>query len=635
MRPYSIRKEDNKYIQPAITNTTGIQPSPLALLAATCSRIGDNFQEDTTIFSQKNFSYEKGRDDITTLKSCIDTRPIPLVCGERTFDIQQNTSPPYPAAPQITSSYFRIKHEESFDFNQNCEGIHICPNVIAEARMLETQARESFNKSCSRDSIQSTCSDETTNNNFNFNTSSCEHTNQTQPSPTESSCLYENSPPCISQQPTNCALENVNYPGSTLAHLPPVNSAPNYNNVDSYHRQKQLQGWRSQPYQRNTLPLQNEEKSSCMLHEDYEINTSHYNNSNNNNNNQSDRQLRNSLSHMGTDQHYHNIRPQQQLQSPVVSQPTPEHYYPQNINHSQNMTYSNFNSPMDVKPNPYAMQQTSMRQPISPGCLPTMPNYSNQPTPHEIGSMQADHHMNTVSPHMSNITGPHIHPPPHHHPVGMPTSFCSTCTNQQHPCLPSPEMGTPNQMTVPEMQAQNLAEYQYQQQQMFFARDNRRPRRIACTCPNCRDGENKTVTTKDGKQRKLHVCHIPGCGKIYGKTSHLRAHLRWHAGERPFACNWLFCNKRFTRSDELQRHRRTHTGDKRFECSTCLKKFMRSDHLSKHMKTHQTQNKQNASKDKNEKTSEKNDDTTKTTKDDDVKKKTPSNSMGLSESLKL
>ena len=120
-------------------------------------------------------------------------------------------------------------------------------------------------------------------------------------------------------------------------------------------------------------------------------------------------------------------------------------------------------------------------------------------------------------------------------------------------------------------------------------REGRRPRRIACTCPNCRDGDNKTVTTKDGKTRKLHVCHVPGCGKIYGKTSHLRAHLRWHSGERPFVCNWIFCNKRFTRSDELQRHRRTHTGEKRFQCGSCGKRFMRSDHLSKHMRTHQGQ----------------------------------------------
>jgi len=137
-----------------------------------------------------------------------------------------------------------------------------------------------------------------------------------------------------------------------------------------------------------------------------------------------------------------------------------------------------------------------------------------------------------------------------------------------------------------------------------------RLRRVACTCPNCTDidarygaqitrthilfGEcllKKTFFARttgntyefvcflefrnNGEKKKQHLCHIPGCGKVYGKTSHLRAHLRWHAGERPFVCQWLFCGKRFTRSDELQRHRRTHTGEKRFQCSECLKKFMR------------------------------------------------------------
>ena len=116
----------------------------------------------------------------------------------------------------------------------------------------------------------------------------------------------------------------------------------------------------------------------------------------------------------------------------------------------------------------------------------------------------------------------------------------------------------------------------------------RRLRRVACTCPNCVNGINSKATNNEGSpKKKQHICHYPGCGKIYGKTSHLRAHLRWHTGERPFVCNWLFCGKRFTRSDELQRHLRTHTGEKRFVCQECNKRFMRSDHLNKHIRTHQ------------------------------------------------
>ncbi|XP_062621710.1 transcription factor Sp3-like [Saccostrea cucullata] len=121
-----------------------------------------------------------------------------------------------------------------------------------------------------------------------------------------------------------------------------------------------------------------------------------------------------------------------------------------------------------------------------------------------------------------------------------------------------------------------------------IAQPGRRLRRVACTCPNCKDNEGRSGDNK----KKQHICHYPGCNKVYGKTSHLRAHLRWHSGERPFVCNWLFCGKRFTRSDELQRHRRTHTGEKRFECPECQKRFMRSDHLTKHRKTHKNKNAQ-------------------------------------------
>ena len=107
----------------------------------------------------------------------------------------------------------------------------------------------------------------------------------------------------------------------------------------------------------------------------------------------------------------------------------------------------------------------------------------------------------------------------------------------------------------------------------------RKIRKLGCTCPNCASGLNYRT------KKKQHVCHYIGCGKVYGNTYHLHAHLRWHTGERPFLCLWPSCGRRFIRSDEMQRHHSVHM-EKRFKCNECGKKFKRSDHLNQHINMH-------------------------------------------------
>ena len=70
---------------------------------------------------------------------------------------------------------------------------------------------------------------------------------------------------------------------------------------------------------------------------------------------------------------------------------------------------------------------------------------------------------------------------------------------------------------------------------------NVKPRKSSkCQCPNCL---NPQPDDENAKIIKKHACHWPGCVKTYGKTSHLKSHIRQHQGIRPFICPDQTCLK--------------------------------------------------------------------------------------------
>ncbi|XP_053095048.1 transcription factor E4F1 isoform X2 [Pangasianodon hypophthalmus] len=81
---------------------------------------------------------------------------------------------------------------------------------------------------------------------------------------------------------------------------------------------------------------------------------------------------------------------------------------------------------------------------------------------------------------------------------------------------------------------------------------------------------------------KSHKC--PHCDRTFRTASHLRIHVKGHAGYKPFKC--VTCQKEFLTGYMLKKHMEMHVTERRYKCGECGKLFKAIGHVREHMRAH-------------------------------------------------